>query len=141
MDMNFLTFDLVKAYNIYHKFIIILGNGICPRHATSISNPCNCASEMDKIDTTIKSKQSHYERRQPLKIDYFYENENTETDYGLKFDYIKIRSKNGRDMICPSTQYSDVDKIRGHSYGLNVTNSLNETLYLFKNGFYCNGPY
>ena len=96
---------------------------------------------MDKIDTTINSKHSHYNKRQPIRIDYYYENENNKTEYGLNFDYIKIGSKNGRDMICPSTQYSDVDKIRGHSYGLNVTNSLNETLYLFKNGFYCNGPY
>ena len=98
---------------------------------------------MDKIDTTIISKHYQYNKRLWLRIDYYYENENenAETEYGLNFDYIKIRSKNGRDMICPSTQYFDVDKIRGHSYGLNVTNSLNETLYLFKNGFYCNGPY
>ena len=113
----------------------ILGNGICPRRATSISSPCTCATEMDKIDTTINSKHSHYNKRQPIRIDYYYENENPETEYGLNFDYIKIRSKNGRDMICPSTQYSDATSVLGKYYG------LNETIYLFKNGFYCNGPY
>ena len=98
---------------------------------------------MDKIDTTINSKHYQYNKRLRLRIDYYYENENenAETEYGLNFDYIKIRSKNGRDMICPPTQYSAVDSVLGKYYGLNETNSLNETLYLFKNGFYCNGPY
>ena len=59
---------------------------------------------MEKIDATIFSKHSDYQQRQPIRIDYYYQNENPETEHGLNFDYIKIRSKNGRDMICPSTQ-------------------------------------
>ena len=93
---------------------------------------------MDKIDATIRSKHSEYYHRQPIRIDYYYENENPETYYGLNFDYIKIRSKNGRDMICPSTQYQtySTDSFSGDDYG------LNETLTVFRNQvFACNGPY
>ena len=90
---------------------------------------------MDKIDATIRSKHSEYYHRQPIRIDYYYENENPETY--LNFDYIKIRSKNGRDMICPSTQYKwpSTSSFSGDDYG------LNETLTVVTNGFYCNGPY
>ena len=101
------------------------------------ASSCTCATEMDKIDATIRSKHSEYYHRQPIRIDYYYENENPETYYGLNFDYIKIRSKNGRDMICPSTQHagSSISSFSGDDYG------LNETLTVVKNGFYCNGPY
>ena len=91
---------------------------------------------MKKIDATIHSKHSDYKQRQPIRIDYYYENENPETYYGLNLDYIKIRSKNGRDMICPSTQYLDSSSsFNGDEYG------LNETFTVFTTGIYCNGPY
>ena len=118
------------------NFNIILGNGICPGPVNYTSS-CTCATEMDKIDTSIRSKHSHHKQRQPIRIDYYYENENPETDHGLNFDYIKIRSKNGRDMICPSTQDSSsyTSIFSGVNYG------LNENFTVFRNGFYCNGPY
>ena len=91
---------------------------------------------MNKIDATIHSKHSHYKKRLPIRIDYYYENEDPETDWGLNFDYIRIQSKNGREMICPSSQYLIGSKpYDGDDYG------LNETLNVFRNGFYCNGPY
>ena len=115
--------------------VLILGNGICPV-PVNYTSTCHCATEMDKIDATINSKHSDYKRRQPIRIDYYYENENPDTNYGLNMDFIKIRSKNGRDMICPSTQYLDSSwSFNGDDYG------LNETLFVFRNGFYCNGPY
>ena len=116
--------------------MLILGNGICPV-PVNYTSTCHCATEMDKIDATINSKHSDYKRRQPIRIDYYYENENPETDHGLNFDYIKIRSKNGRDMICPSIQDSSsyTSIFSGVNYG------LNENFTVFRNGFYCNGPY
>ena len=118
------------------NFNIILGNGICPGPVNYTSS-CTCATEMDKINPAIRSKHSDYARRQPIRIDYYYENENPETYHGLNFDFIKIRSKNGRDMICPSTQDTSTytSSYPGDDYG------LNENLTVFRNGFYCNGPY
>ena len=44
------------------QFIIILGNGICPG-PVGFTSSCTCATEMDKIDATIRSKHSDYKQR------------------------------------------------------------------------------